>query len=69
MACAYIKEPPEFSIADGTVQMEFVGSDLQPICMSLRNSRATHARLGAFLADHDAKSAIVTPIRKRKGGH
>ena len=67
MACAYIKESPDFSIADGNVQMEFVGTDLPPVCFSLRNCRITHAKLGAFLAAHDAKSATVTSIRKRKG--
>ena len=60
----FLDEVPHYSIVDGV--MHITSGDFQ-LAMPLRKFKQGMARAQRIIAEYEAKSAEVVPMRKRKG--
>lgn len=69
MASMFVEGVPIIQIRRSNVHITFVAPESITICIALADFRAAVAKARRTLAEHDAKSAKVIPIRGKRPRH
>lgn len=62
----FVEGVPDIDIRRGVAHFTFHDDEDVTVAMPLADFRACHAKARRIIAEYDAKSATVTPIKKQK---